>query len=89
MFVVIDLEVKIIMRFHTILITFIGPTVLTHQHKNHAIGHNNTFSTHSVSTKKNLQQGVYHVVALLFTLKSILRQAKNYGKFKTFHHAKI
>jgi hypothetical protein len=33
---------------------------------------------------KQQEQGVCHTVALPFTLKSILRQKKNYGKFKYF-----
>jgi hypothetical protein len=46
------------------------------------------------ATKKKEKQGVYHIVALPFTLKSILMQKKNYGNsnispckniiFKTF-----
>jgi hypothetical protein len=35
------------------------------------------------------KQGVCHIVALPFTLKSTLRQKKNYGKIQIFHHAKI
>jgi hypothetical protein len=36
------------------------------------------------------KQGVCDTVALPFTLKSILRQKKNYGKLKyLFHHANI
>jgi hypothetical protein len=32
---------------------------------------------------------VCHTLALQFTLKSILRQKKNYGNSNIFHHAKI
>jgi hypothetical protein len=41
-----------------------------------------------VQHHKNEKQGVYHTVALPFTLKIILRQKKNYGN-SIFHHAKI
>ncbi len=37
----------------------------------------------------NNNKGVCHTVALPFTLKSILEQKKNYGKFKYFTIAKI
>jgi hypothetical protein len=37
----------------------------------------------------HLKQAVCHTMALPFTLKRILRQKKNYGNSKIFHHAKI
>jgi len=37
----------------------------------------------------HLQQGVCHIVALPFTLKSILMQKKRIMESQIFHHAKI
>ncbi len=45
---------------------------------------------HSISTcdDSKVKQGLCHTLALPFTLKSILRQKKNYGNKNIFHNAK-
>jgi len=63
-----------------------------HPHPNHGKkerGFEVTLGCKDRGNNNKQQQGVYHIVALPFTLKSILRQKKNYGKLKNlFHHAK-
>jgi hypothetical protein len=44
------------------------------------------FGDHNVTKQKN--KGVCPSATLPFTLKSIIRQTKNYGKTQIFHHAK-